>query len=248
MRIDSSSRIGGAPILEVRKLLQHVREQDFSTGYAVELLDLTPAAASVLMAQLLNQGLVDERPTPPWSETDDTFKWYRTTIQGNALSIALAAKPILRETADRLLARFMERVGEVNRNPKFVYKATLVRVFGSYLTSVPTLGDIDLDITVESKFPSGDARHDAMQARIHDAVEHGRAFRNIVDYYSWPLTEVLLYLKNMSRALSLHVKDPIVNQSEYQVLYSGKRHAKRQPFTLSFGHESSRILSLPPER
>ncbi len=110
----------------------------------------------------------------------------------------------------------------VNSDDRFVYAVTEVRAFGSYLTEVSKLNDIDLAISLEFKESDTETRGQLIEWRVNEAISKGRTFQNVADRYLWPWQEVLLFLRNRSKSLSLHVDDPIVGQCESRVLFSTK--------------------------
>ena len=67
------------------------------------------------------------------------------------LAYASAAKPIHRKTADRLLSEFMERVHAVSATPEYLFWVSEAILFGSMLSDVKRLGDVDVAVTLESK-------------------------------------------------------------------------------------------------
>jgi hypothetical protein len=128
-------------------------------------------------------------------------QWF-TTIKGNALASATARKPITRQTADRLIAEFLDRVRQVNTGD-YAYRVKQVIVFGSYVSARPTLGDIDLSLVLEDRYQDREARKIGHEARVAAAMEAGRHFRDYMETLTWPEREVLLLLKGHSPSLSL---------------------------------------------
>lgn len=80
------------------------------------------------------------------------------------------------------------------------------------LTDAERVSDVDLAVELSSKFDDQEGRNTARQKRIEEARKSGRFFGNIIHELSWPRTEVLLFLKSRSRALSLHDMDDAVLQ------------------------------------
>jgi predicted nucleotidyltransferase len=60
-------------------------------------------------------------------------------------------KQIRRATADRLLADFLRRVEQVNRNEEFAFFVEEVRLFGSYLRGEEMVGDVDVAFSMMRK-------------------------------------------------------------------------------------------------
>jgi hypothetical protein len=63
---------------------------------------------------------------------------YELTINGRALGMASAAKPIMRATSDRYISVLLQRVEEVNNDPDLLFWIDEVVSFGSYLTNSAT--------------------------------------------------------------------------------------------------------------
>ncbi len=82
-----------------------------------------------------------------------------------------------------------------------------VRVFGSYVTGAPDLGDIDLFLELGPKDPEN---RDALdRARSEEAQAEGRRFRHFIEFLCWPETEVERFLRNGSPYPRFHPRsDP----------------------------------------
>ncbi|WP_240983733.1 hypothetical protein [Acididesulfobacillus acetoxydans] len=87
----------------------------FQGNLVSDVLGLDSADSNKLIQVLIDQGFV-ERMTDPTGEVQ-----YINTIKGNALSMASAAKPISRVTAEKKLEEFLNRVRQVNGNPDYCY-------------------------------------------------------------------------------------------------------------------------------
>lgn len=203
MRIRSADILFGLPALELRRLLRRV---DAWEGFDVETVrDVAPMsrnAAKRLLADLSAAGYIE-----PAMARDRRAPVWKLTIRGRALSMASAARPIRRATADRLLREFLDRVDAVNADAGLGYRVTEVAVFGSYLGSDGTLGDVDVGVRLESRLSPGvdPVAHGA--ARVDLAKENGRVFRSWFDELTWSYKEVWLRLRSRSRGLSLHYLD-----------------------------------------
>lgn len=114
-----------------------------------------------------------------------------------------AAKRIKRETAEVALDKFMDRVRQANCNEDFLLKVTTIVVYGSYLGDAERLGDLDLAVELE---PKNDPKDLSSCHRMYMAhfEKSGRAYRHVGYEYHWAQEEVLLFLKNRKRTLSLH--------------------------------------------
>lgn len=79
-----------------------------------------------------------------------------------------------------------------------------VQGFGSFLTDVPRLGDVDVAVQLDTKLPNDGHRVERYRAHCRQAALDGRRFPSYRDRLGWPEREVLLHLKSRSRGLSLH--------------------------------------------
>jgi len=191
MQINAGDKIGGLPILEVRDLLRR-----FPLGFhsmTLERAGYSGYRAKKLIRALLIVGYLE-------ASADGHL---RLTPAGKTFSGGSAAKRVRWETADAALKEFMERVERANRNQGFLMTITAAVVFGSYLRGGERIGDLDLAIELEPKKTPKDSI--ALHKMYADHFEKsGRAYRYVGCEYDWAQREVLLFLKNRKRTLSLH--------------------------------------------
>ncbi len=212
MHVDSKSQIAGVPSLRVRELLLRMADRTWSPESVAKRLDLSKAQAAELIAELLRLGYIEPAPS------DGV---YQMTLAGSAFSQASAARPLTRKTARRKLDEFLDRVREVNRDDRLVYRVRRVVLFGSYLTEQERIDDIDVAVELEKRY-AGVEDQAARQARIREAITAGRQFASYVNTVFWPQVEVLLRLKARSRAISLHdfeMERSLLEQTETRVVF-----------------------------
>jgi DNA-binding IclR family transcriptional regulator len=138
MYVDSKGEIGGVPAVQVRDFLR--REDEWRSDYLMSRFGLSPSRAETLTAELLRLGYIEMR------ERHDSSRCYCKTQLGCRFSLASAARPLTRKTAERRLAEFIERVRALNANDYYLYRVRTVRVFGSYLTERDRINDIDIAV------------------------------------------------------------------------------------------------------
>lgn len=217
MRIGSAQQIAGLPAMEVRHLVRRIGNQAVALSFVADALDVSEEEAKSMLRRLRDDGYVEPR------RYGDTEYW-GLTVEGRALAMATAAKPIKRSTADKVLREFMERVQQVNRDEHFLYHVAKVVVFGSYLSSKPELGDVDLAVELRPKHADRDRQSELENERINAAMANGRRFGTIVEQICWPQLEVRLFLKARKRSLSLHAMDDgVLKVAEHKVLYEETR-------------------------
>jgi predicted nucleotidyltransferase len=195
MRIDAKSMIGGCPALVVRKTLRHLRISD-----QWEVTDLETAAALApgtggdLVKALQGEGLIESCAGGAW----------RVTQAGLRFSVASAAQPITRVTAERALTQFLDRVEQVNRDPYFLGKVIRVVLFGSMLKpEVLRLSDVDVAVELATKETDFDRAREENYRRAEELEEKGRRFRHFLDRELCWYFETRHFLKGGSRVIAL---------------------------------------------
>ncbi|WP_020532541.1 nucleotidyltransferase domain-containing protein [Flexithrix dorotheae] len=199
MNINSKQKLFGFPTLTIRNLLRKISENDRSIHIITEMLNI-----DVQKAMDLVESLVSEKYIIPITRNGKTY--FQTTIKGNAYAMASASKPIKRTTAKKLLEGFLERVHQVNSDDYYLYRVLKVMLFGSYLSTQETMSDIDIAILLEHKHKIKDFTKLDLK-RAHEAQLKGRRFNNFLEEYAWAREEVLLFLKNRKKSLSIHIYD-----------------------------------------
>ena len=198
MRINRGDVIAGLDVLDLRKYFRAYGDGAVSHATAMEEFSIAKGKAERLIAELVKLELIRKSGF----QSEKNIIRYDTTIQGNALALAKAGKPVSRASADRVLQEFFDRVKSVNRRSDLAYGVESVVVFGSYLTARTALNDLDIgvELTRRGKNKATDER--LQKESMAKALANGRRFGNLVEELFWPRTEVLLILKNRSRTIS----------------------------------------------
>ena len=130
--------------------------------------------------------------------------WWEITAEGQRLSSATAASPVLRATAERALGEFLTRVERVNRDRQFLGRVNRVVLFGSMLREeVERVSDVDLAVEVLPKITDHEKLAANNRRRVERLLASGHRFRNILDVHFYWYREVFRFLKNRSRVVSL---------------------------------------------
>ena len=108
MRIDPKTTIARQPAVRVRDFLRSSGSGLWALGFVQKRLKIDLAPAQELVEELLRRGLVEQT-----SEYSDGPYW-RMTRRGSTFSLASAAKPLRRRTAEDALSAFLQRVDKVN--------------------------------------------------------------------------------------------------------------------------------------
>jgi predicted nucleotidyltransferase len=220
MRIDAKDKIADVEILKVRDFLRRVNNTDeWEDNFVVHRLKISPKKANRLINELNRKGYIE--PIRIYEQK----QFYRKTLKGSTLGLASAAKPVTRNTANKIISEFMDRVKQVNSDPSYLVKVKKVLVFGSYLTDAIRINDIDVavELTWKENHPMV-LNEDKAQLALNLSIiaeDKGKKFSSFIDRLEWPEHEVRLFLKSRSRTLSIHsIHDEILNRVEYRVFFS----------------------------
>ncbi len=212
MQIDSKDTLAGQPILKIREFLRRNQSCNWGEGSVGNAFKVDSKTAKRIISLLKRRGYIE-----PIQISGKTY--WKNTIQGNALALSSSAPPISRATAERKLKEFLERVIEVRNSKYYLYKVTKVVVFGSYLSDMEKINDIDISISLESKQKNKQRRQQMIEERIDNAMFYGKVFRNEGEKFFWPQFEVIKFLKGRSRSIGLHIDEEIAKQSKHKIIY-----------------------------
>ncbi|WP_158945593.1 hypothetical protein [Granulicella sp. S190] len=202
MRVTTEQNIAGQSALKVRNFLRKHYFKGISVRKAETALELSQENAAAFLNELVLLGYINQQ----W---ENAHQWFELTLQGEALAHTTAAKPIHRKTAEKALAHFMERVHRVNSTSEYLYRISDVILFGSILSNIERLGDVDIALQLEAKVNDEKVFQDWATARGRVAQAAGRSFRGAIDWICWPQMEIILQLKARSRSLSLHTLEEV---------------------------------------
>lgn len=214
MRITRDMIIAGVAATKLRDAFKRLGGSEFSPSNLAELLELPGLDEEGMAHVLLEQGYIE----PQTEHLGVTY--FTTTIQGCALAMASAAKPINRATAERLVREVIERAITINAEPKHLYGIKKIIVFGSYLSDCPTLGDVDLAVELAPRFESREGIAEQLLTYSREAEASGRQFKSSFARLAWATEEIYLILKSSSNSISLHdTDDAVLATAKQQVIY-----------------------------
>jgi hypothetical protein len=182
MFVDPKSRIAGVPALKVRDFLRQASDHFWRSTHAATRLEVSTTRMKALIAELARLGYIER------VEVSGAGDWYKVTLNGAAFGLASAARPLFRRTAERRLGELLDRTREVNRNQYYLYRVRKLIVFGSLLSEMDRLNDIDVAVDLAHKIADITLRDEANRRRISVAKRKGRRFSNLVDELFWPLS------------------------------------------------------------
>jgi hypothetical protein len=193
LQISSADTISGIPIRKVRGFFRHLvswHEHSFELPQMQEQLSLDRESALSLATELQTQGYVN----PPERGV------YIFTDKGEGLVRASAASKVRRQTAERALMGLLARVDQYNSDPNKLLTVEAVVLFGSFLGANDELGDLDIAIKYRHRNPNDP---DPAATALAYAERSGRHFSNIVEWISWPETELRQLLKARKRTIAI---------------------------------------------
>lgn len=212
MQIDSRAAIEGVSLVDIRSLFRDAGlDGTVSVGLVRERLKLSRSKSDRLLRELVRAGFLN-REKDCWL----------LTKEGVRLRAATAARPLHRNTADRLLENLLARIQTLNADPRFLARVEKAIVFGSYVSNAGRLGDIDIAIELARREPDYDKHLAANYQRVIEEGAKGRRFSNMLDMLCWWQREAMLFLRNRKRSLSLHDYGSIremVNSAPHTVLF-----------------------------
>ncbi|WP_437186795.1 nucleotidyltransferase domain-containing protein [Planctomicrobium sp. SH668] len=209
MKINSGDTIAGYSILTIRHLVRKCRGYGFYPELVAKNLEVTQEEAENVVMELNKAGLIEKM------EGDDNA--WTVTIAGNAFAMSSTATRLRRKSCDRVMTAFLDRV-EAARDMPFAVCVEEVYLFGSYARGEERPSDIDLYIKLAHKSDDREERSRLFLERKKVAIRNGRRFGNIGEEASWPWTEIMLFLKKRSRALSISTLDDWVKDAEGAIL------------------------------
>jgi len=182
-----------------------------SDRFVALTLNIPREEATSLLTALKRHGFIAEvtlgnsAPEVLSALHENGSKLYELTIKGHALRMATARKPIKRKTAERLVAQFLGRVEQVNKDPDLLYWIDEVIAFGSYITEAPNLGDIDLGVRYSPRTRDQTLWITLYKRSLDMAGASGRHLATVVDKVGWPQREIEMRLRN--RSSSFHLQE-----------------------------------------
>lgn len=143
MRISKGEIVAGHPALQVRRFLRRFDGTFFIRCAVERVMRLKPEQAEEFIHEMVALKLIE--PTTAFNKEVA----YEVGDQGLAFANATATKPIYRNTAERVLKEFMERVDAMNASEEYAFRISGVVLFGSMLSSADRVGDVDVAVDLQ---------------------------------------------------------------------------------------------------
>ena len=216
MKIKPDEVVAGFPARKIRELLRQSADS-LSARHATKILEIETKQATQLLEQLQRNGFLKRNAVVSKSDREHTW---RRTVKGGALANALFSKPVSRQSAEKTLSEFLDRVRQVNLNSRFLFRVRKEVLFGSFLSDAPFVGDLDIAVDVSAKENDSGKHSELIRARANQALSRGKRFRNYVEGLRFAEQEVMTFLKARSRILQFTRRDDgVLNIAESRVIY-----------------------------
>lgn len=112
---------------------------------------------------------------------------------------------VSRKRADQLIEALSIEVERINNDPLPWYDVTKLSIFGSYLSSKPVLGDLDIAVRTTPRWlPESHGFTRAWQTFPSDCPPPRAIARDQLTFIHWPRLYVLKRLKQLGRGISIH--------------------------------------------
>jgi predicted nucleotidyltransferase len=201
MQVSTNDTLAGLPLINIRDFLRHYPQGRRITVAAIESELGVPSAR----AELIAQSMVEAGFIEPRIETAErgSISHYLVTKLGSRLCVARFVKRITRANADLLVKQMLERIAEINARDELVFWVKRVRAFGSYASDVPEVGDVDLAVELERRYPD----RDMIAQLLARADASGRRLGSYMDRLGYAELEVQRLLKGRSPYLAIEGGD-----------------------------------------
>jgi hypothetical protein len=205
MRITSDQKIAGFPAVQIRQLMRNAINGSITSRKARGVLRCSDSEADCVLNRLQDDGFIES-----------VGGRLELSTCGRALAMAMAAPPLQRATASRLIADLVGRAHALNADDDWAYRVGTVVVFGSYVRGVDRPSDVDVACELRPRW-----RADRQRAQEQVRREtRGEPFRNVSERASWPKLEVYRFLRARARGLSIHeLDDWILQNTDHQVVF-----------------------------
>jgi predicted nucleotidyltransferase len=215
MRVSQEIKIAGQPSIKLRNFFKKVIDYQINISVTAKHLKTTRRIATLLVEKLEQDDYIE-----PSKMFGITGRYWTATDKARTLSLASAAKPILRKTANKRIAELLERIEIINLSSHYLFKVTKVIIFGSYLSGKNKINDVDIAIELTPKYSDPDEFNTKNNIAIENAEKDGKFFSSTLDRLFWTNNEVWKFLKSRSRTLSLHsTDDKVLETAKQKVIF-----------------------------
>ncbi len=204
MDISNIDEVCGLAIKRVRDALKKLSTWEFTEDSLRDALKLKPSERHQIIDDFIAVDLI--MVADPEQEPGSSRVYYTLTDEGQRLSNAVLLKRISRKKADEIVQLMVLRARDINARPELTHRVSMLRVFGSYASDRQDLGDIDVAVTLKSRFADGEA---TVAASLERADASSKNFNNYAQKLFYGQHEVQQLLKNRSPYISIHSGEEI---------------------------------------
>jgi len=203
VRIEKNQLIAGLSAKDVRRVMRKVEGFIIRPSTVARVLGLTDSRAHRILIRLEKEGLIVAKAD-----------YWEITANGRTLTMATAASPLRKATAETLFAKLIERAKMINKSNHLAYPVQRLVVFGSVARGAERPNDVDVACSLVPRF-EGDKQRTLEDARRD---EKG-SFANTSEWAVWPKLEVLKVLKSRSRGLSIQETGLPLDAMEHKIVF-----------------------------
>jgi predicted nucleotidyltransferase len=200
MKVSKSDTLAGFPLIKIRDLLRPYREGAITAENVETALGVTGGEATAVLRAMVDAGFIEPESEQRWGHKEGQFS---ITDAGSRLCVARFVKRITREKADTLVRQMLERVNEINGRDELIFRVKRVRAFGSYAGDAPEVGDIDLAVEWERRYPD----RDIIEQLLARADASGKSLNSYMARLNYGEVEVDRLLKGRSPYISIQRGD-----------------------------------------
>jgi predicted nucleotidyltransferase len=200
MKVSKSDTLVGLPLIKIRDLLRPYRWGAITAGDVETALGLSGTEAVAVLQAMVEAGFIEPRSEQQWGYVSGQFC---ITALGSRLCVSRFVKRITREKAGALVEQMLGRATEINERDELVFRVKRVRAFGSYAGEAPEVGDIDLAVEWEERYPD----RDIIELLLARADASGKSLNTYMARLDYGETEVRRLLKGRSPYISIQRGD-----------------------------------------
>ncbi len=165
-----------------------------TAGFVRDTLHVSEPKPGALLLALAKAGFLKREEGGSW----------RLMTTGIRLRGATAAKPLLRQTVERLLENLLQRIARLNEDSRFLARVEKGNPIRQLLERRRSVGRCRRGRSPCTKIAgSQETPYEANDRRVAEEEQKGRRFRSFLDQAFWWEQEAMLFLRNRRRGLSL---------------------------------------------
>lgn len=219
-RITRNQLVFGIPAIQLRDTLRLIGNSDVSALWFAERLSLNTKGANKLVKELLKSGWLKTK------DSDDTF--FNLSEEGRVFALARATRPLRRASADALLEGAIEAAKRVNADGSLPSYVEELYVFGSYLGDAPTLGDLDIGLSMKRRY--GRMKADQWVEWASEFGYANGAARNFLSAVAFHDKHIRRALKQRSSYIAIHDMDDLdAIGAKRKLVFKSQRVAAPRP-------------------